>query len=261
MEVIAPSVLTWAIGHLLAVAIGLSLGLLGGGGSILAVPTLVYVMSLPTKLAVATSLFVVGLVSLVGLIPHWQQHHVNLKVAFIFAPFAIVGAYGGAQIVTLPFVTDTVQLLSFGTIMLVVSLLTIRKSDRSPSKTAIPTQSQRFDAATLPVVGVFTGVLTGFVGVGGGFAIVPALVLLGGVPMKEAIGTSLLLIAINSASGFLGYINQVDLDWPLTLSFTTAATLGTLVGGYLARAIDAKHLQKSFGYFVLAVAVFTLLNL
>ncbi|MGC9503434.1 sulfite exporter TauE/SafE family protein [Baaleninema sp.] len=260
MEILAPFSLTWAIGHLLAVAIGLSLGLLGGGGSILAVPILVYVMSLPTKTAIATSLFVVGLVSLIGLIPHWQQQQVNLKVAFTFAPFAMMGAYGGAQMAALPFVTDTVQLVSFGTMMLLVSLLTIRKSHRTRSQRADLDDSNPFKMAILPIIGAFVGVLTGFVGVGGGFAIVPALVLLAGVPMKEAIGTSLLLIAINSASGFFGYANQVSLDWQLTISFAVAATVGTLLGGYLAQAIDAKHLQKSFGYFVFAVAVFTLLN-
>ena len=102
--------------------------------------------------------------------------------------------------------------------------------------------------------------MTGFVGVGGGFIIVPALVILGGIPMKEAIGTSLLIIAFKSATGFLGYLSQVELDWNLVISFTIAASVGTLAGAYLTRFIDAKNLQKGFGYFVLAVAVFVLIK-
>jgi uncharacterized membrane protein YfcA len=103
-------------------------------------------------------------------------------------------------------------------------------------------------------------VLTGFVGVGGGFAIIPALVLLGGIPMKEAIGTSLLVIALKSITGFWGYVDQVALDWTLMLFFTIAASLGTIAGAYLTQNIEAKHLQKGFGYFVLAVAVLVLVK-
>ncbi|ESA38188.1 permease [Leptolyngbya sp. Heron Island J] len=257
----------WLIGHLLAVCIGLSLGLIGGGGSILAVPILVYVMGLGSKGAIAMSLVIVGTVSLIGAIPHWLQGNVNLKIAVIFTPAAMLGAYMGARIAGLPFVTGTFQLVCFGLVMVIASIFMIRKNH---SKSALAHAGMSIDNAIekdhghhwllIPVEGIGVGVLTGFVGVGGGFMIIPALVLLGGIPMKEAIGTSLLIIAAKSATGFLGYLNQVNVDWALVTSFTLAASTGTISGSYLTRLIDAKQLQKGFGYFVLAVAIFVLIK-
>ncbi|MBO9998741.1 MAG: sulfite exporter TauE/SafE family protein [Cyanobacteria bacterium SID2] len=264
MEIFTSPDVIWAIGHVLAMTIGLSLGLIGGGGSVLAVPVLIYVMNLPTQEAIATSLFVVGLVSLIGLSSHWQQGNVNLKIALAFAPFAMVGAYLGAQFAALPPINDTVQLVSFGIVMGIAGVSMIRKDSQSRSSESkvdilsVPPRATNF--ALVPLQGATVGLLTGFVGVGGGFAIVPALVILGGVPMKEAIGTSLLLIVFNAVSGFLGYIDRVDLDWSLIASFAIAASLGTLSGASFARSIDAKHLQKGFGYFVLAIAIFVLIQ-
>ncbi|MEM1255991.1 MAG: sulfite exporter TauE/SafE family protein [Cyanobacteria bacterium P01_H01_bin.21] len=257
--------MVWLIGHLLAVCIGLSLGLIGGGGSILAVPILVYVMGLGSKDAIAMSLVIVGTVSLIGAIPHWLQGNVNLKTAIIFTPAAMLGAYMGARIAGLPFITGTFQLVCFGVVMVVASILMIRKSH---SKSALAHAGIPIDNAAekrhhwllIPVEGLGVGILTGFVGVGGGFMIIPALVLLGGIPMKEAIGTSLLIIAAKSATGFLGYLNQVSIDWALVTSFTLAASTGTIAGSYLTRFIDAKQLQKGFGYFVLAIAIFVLIK-
>lgn len=257
----------WVIGHLLAVCIGLSLGLIGGGGSILAVPILVYVMGLGSKGAIAMSLIIVGTVSLIGSIPHWFQGNVNLKTAVIFTPAAMLGAYLGARIAGLPFITGTFQLVCFGVVMVVASILMIRNSHSKSAlaHTGIPIgeaieKEPHHHWLLIPVEGIGVGVLTGFVGVGGGFMIIPALVLLGGIPMKEAIGTSLLIIAAKSATGFLGYLNQVSVDWALVISFTLAASAGTIVGSYLTRFIDAKQLQKGFGYFVLAVAMFVLIK-
>ena len=265
------------IGHLLAVGIGLSLGLTGGGGSILAVPILIYVMGLGSKSAIALSLLVVGTVSLVGVIPHWFQGNVDLKIAALFTPMAMVGAYLGARLTALPFITDTVQLLCFGTVMVVASVLMIRSRpqpvslryagspgevplDHGPAAHSPAAHSPAAHRWMIPVEGLGVGMLTGFVGVGGGFMVIPALVLLGGVPMKTAIGTSLLIIAAKSATGFLGYLDQVAVNWGLALSFTLAASLGTLAGAYLTRFIDGKHLQKGFGYFVLVVAIFVLVR-
>jgi uncharacterized membrane protein YfcA len=255
------------IGHILAVGIGLSLGLIGGGGSILAVPILVYVMGLGSKSAIALSLFVVGSVSLVGVIPHWLQGHVSLKTAAIFTPMAMVGAYLGARLTALPAVTDRFQLLCFGSIMVAASLLMIRNSgkplairyaDISAGSPLSRVTAQPWLA--IPAEGFGVGLLTGFIGVGGGFLVIPALVLLGGLPMKTAIGTSLLIIAANSATGFLGYLSQVSVDWELAISFSLAASIGTVIGAYLSDRIDAKYLQKGFGYFVLVVAVFVLVR-
>ncbi|MGK7899530.1 MAG: sulfite exporter TauE/SafE family protein [Xenococcus sp. (in: cyanobacteria)] len=259
--------MTLIIGYILAGCIGLSLGLIGGGGSILAVPILIYVMGVTPKAAIAMSLIIVGIVSLIGAIPHWLQENVNLKTAAMFAPAAMIGAYLGARLAAFPFITETFQLICFGLVMVIASVLMIRKGGKSSEKREA-FSAKKSDSLSphqghwlaIPLEGLGVGILTGFVGVGGGFAIIPALVLLGGIPMKEAIGTSLLIIAFKSATGFLGYLSQVKLDWNLVISFTLAASVGTLGGAYLTRFIDAKNLQKGFGYFVLAVAVFVLIK-
>ncbi len=271
------------LGHVLAVGIGLSLGLIGGGGSILAVPILMYVIGLAPKTAIAMSLAIVGIVSAIGAIPHGLNGNVNLRIAAIFTPPAMVGAYLGARLASLPIISERFQILCFGVIMVLASLLTIRKGRRVVPPTeplSIAEQSQNPDPdldqtldpildqqpkqnrwrsmLAVPLQGLGVGVLTGFVGVGGGFLIIPALVLLGGLPMKEAIGTSLVIITLNSASGFLGYLGQVELDWKLLASFTLAASCGTIAGAWLNQKIDARHLQTGFGYFVLVVAGFVL---
>jgi uncharacterized protein len=260
------SMLAWIIGHILAVAIGISLGLIGGGGSILAVPTLVYVMGMPPKSAIATSLAVVGTVSLLGVIPHWKLGNVQLKTAAMFGLSTMVGAYAGARFATLPFVTGTLQMLLFATMMLLAAIFMIRQSAKVSSSS--PTKESDLNLYPKPVCkycwlwliseGIGVGALTGLVGVGGGFAIVPALVLLAKVPMKQAIGTSLLVIFLNSVAGFLGYFGRVALDWQLMISFMVAASLGIAAGAYLVRFVRAKHLQKAFGYFLLFMAAFIL---
>lgn len=260
MDAIAPLSLTWILGHILALGIGISLGLLGGGGSILAVPIFMYVMGFSPQTAIAASLVVVGCVSLLGAIPHWKQGNVNVNLALAFAPAAMLGAYGGARLTALPGITETVQLVAFGVMMLAASVLMIRKSRPSPfSGNGVSGKAPR-RSWLIPVQGLVVGVMTGFVGVGGGFAIVPAFVLLAKVPMKQAIGTSLPIIAFNSVTAVLGYLDRVSLDWGLVVSFAVAASLGTTAGAYLTRRIDASHLQKGFGYFVLAIAVFVLIK-
>lgn len=259
--------MTWIFGHILAVSIGLSLGLIGGGGSILAVPILIYVLDIAPKVAIAMSLVIVGAVSLIGVIPHWRQGYVNVKTAAIFAPVAMVGAFLGARLASLPWITETIQLICFGMVMVLASILMIRDSGikslpvKASSQTVvrpIVRPHSKHHWLTILLEGLGVGVLTGFVGVGGGFAIIPALVLFGDLPIKEAIGTSLLIIVFKSATGFLGYLHQVELDWILIVTFTSAASLGTLIGASLTRIFEAKQLQKGFGYFVLVVAVFVL---
>ncbi len=255
---------SWVIGHILAAGIGISLGLIGGGGSILAVPILVYVIGVPPKSAIAMSLVIVGTVSLLGAIPHWKLGNINLKKAFLFGTATMVGAYLGARLATLSFVTGTRQMLLFATIMLLAAVLMIRSPNRTPAPKSAPDSS----VALQPVgksywlwllsEGIGVGILTGLVGVGGGFAIVPALVLLAQTPMKEAVGTSLLIIACNSVAGFLGYLGHVDLNWQLMASFTVAASLGIAGGAYISRFVQAKQLQKAFGYFLLAMSALSL---
>lgn len=263
----------FTLGLILAIVIGLSLGLIGGGGSILAVPILKYVMGVTAKQAIAMSLFIVGTVSIIGLIPHWRQGNVNLPVAITFIPPAMIGAFLGAKITKLPMINDTFQLITFAIVMLLASIFMIQKSRKSnksnqnfqkdnlESKTI--KSPQNINQLTKIILTIFqglgVGILTGFVGVGGGFLIIPALVLIGGIPMKEAVGTSLLIIFCNSFSAFLGYINQVELDWLIIGTFTLAASVGIIAGAYLSKIIKAQYLQQAFGYFVLAVAVFILI--
>ena len=249
---------TWITGHLLALLIiGLSLGPIGGGGSILAVPILVYVLGLDAKTAIAMSLAVVGIVSLIGVVPHGQQGNVNLKTAISFTPPAMLGAFLGARLAAFPFITDTIQLVCFALMMLVASYFMIRKPSEKLSdriELAIPKKHQpKYPWLAITLEGLGVGILTGFVGVGGGFAIIPALVLLGGIPMREAIGTSLLIITFKSATGFIGYLDRVIIDWNLMLTFTTVAILGVIWGAYFSGKIRSEKLQQGFGYFLIAI--------
>lgn len=248
------------VGHLLAIGIGLSLGLIGGGGSILAVPVLVYIMGIGTKEAIAMSLAIVGSVSLLGILPHWRRGNVNFKTFAIFTPTAMLGAYFGARLASFPGITDTIQMMTFGAIALLASILMISRSSHVPKAVEPSVAKDNSRWWLIPLGGLGVGVITGFVGVGGGFAIVPVLVLLGGIPIKEAIGTSLLIITFNSIAGIIGYLGQVPINWSLTFSMTIAASLGTLGGAYLNQFIDGKRLQKFFGFFVLGIATVVLLQ-
>lgn len=249
------------LGYILAVAIGVSLGLLGGGGSVLALPILVYVMGVEAKTAIAMTLVIVGTVSCLGAIPHARRGNIDLKTTLIFGSATTIGAYGGARLATLPFISSTFQLVLFALAMLSAAVLMIYRSHKGTSESeAEPALKPicKYCWLWLPTEGIAVGMLTGLVGVGGGFAIVPALVLLGNVPIKQAIGSSLLIIAANALAGFIGYLGKVDLDWSLTVTFTFLAGLGTVLGGYLSQFVEAKNLQKGFGYFLLAVAAFVL---
>ncbi len=263
--------LAYCLGHGLAIAIGLSLGLLGGGGSVLALPVLVYVMGIPTKVAIAMTLVIVGSVSLLAAIPQWRRGYVNLRLALVFGSATMIGAYLGARLAALPWITDTVQLFLFATTMMVAAFLMIRR--RQPSPDLIPPESERtlesqlyrpptckYCWLWLPTEGLGVGMLTGLVGVGGGFAIVPALVLLGKIPMRQAIGTSLLIITANSVAGVWGYLGTVTLDARLTLTLTLAAALGSVVGSYWGQRVSTQLLQKAFGYFLVAIAGLVMLK-
>ncbi|MBE9109730.1 sulfite exporter TauE/SafE family protein [Nodosilinea sp. LEGE 07298] len=254
----------WIVGLVFAAGIGLSLGLMGGGGSVLALPVLVYVMGVSPKPAIAMTLVIVGTVSLLGLIPHWRAGNVNLKTALVFGSATMVGTFAGAKIATLPVVSETFQMLLFAVVMLLAAGFMIYRSARPTQPenplALYPKPVCQYCWLWLLSEGLGVGLLTGLVGVGGGFAIVPALVLLAKLPMKQAIGTSLLIIIANSVTGFLGYWGHVDLDWHLMVSFIFVASLGTIPGAYLARYVPAQRLQTIFGVFLLAVATFVLVQ-
>lgn len=234
-----------ALGFALAALIGLSLGLLGGGGSILTVPIFVYVLGFEPKQAIAMSLAVVGATSLFGTIGHWRAGNVNLRVALIFGTVAMAGTYVGARLAV--FFSGPAQLTLFAAVMLAAAFFMF--TDKKEREPAAPARSMR-----VPLIiaeGIAVGVLTGLVGVGGGFLIVPALVVLGNVPMKEAVGTSLVVIAMKSAAGFAGYVGQVDVPWGFIAGFTTVAVAGILAGTDLVRFVPQSALKRSFAVFLL----------
>jgi uncharacterized protein len=255
------------LGLALAALIGLSLGLLGGGGSILTVPIFVYVLGFGAKEAIAMSLAVVGAVSLFGAAGHWRAGNVNLRVALVFGLVAMVGTYLGARLAV--YFSGAAQLALFAVVMLLAAVFMMREG--KPAR-AVGEEEAMGGAAALPggapagrmplglivVEGLAVGALTGLVGVGGGFLIVPALVLLGGIPMKQAVGTSLLVIAMKSASGFLGYLGQVEVPWGFMTLFTAVAVVGILGGTYLVRFVSQAALKRAFALFLLVMGGFIL---
>ncbi|HVZ41864.1 MAG TPA: sulfite exporter TauE/SafE family protein [Candidatus Kapabacteria bacterium] len=258
-----------ALGLFLALMIGTLLGLLGGGGSILAVPVFVYVLGLDSKLAIALSLGVVGAASLAGTIPHLRARNVDVRTALIFAAGSAAGAFGGSALSRL--VSGSVQLVVFAVVMLTAAISMLR-SRRGAA--IVPAEAEAVEKlpALLAVTllrGAAVGVLTGFVGVGGGFLIVPALVLLGNMPMKRAVGTSLLVIAINSASGFTGYMLQENIRHRIALTsiggyplasyltlFTAIAIAGIGLGIWIGRRTNGGTLRRIFAIALVAMAAF-----
>jgi uncharacterized membrane protein YfcA len=238
---------------LLAILIGVSLGMLGGGGSTLAVPVLVYVARLPVKPAIATSLLVVGGAAAIGALRHLRAGNVDGRAAATFAVVSMAGSYAGARAAA--YVPDALQLILFAIIMLVVSVSMMR------AKPAAAGDSRRHRSVIeIALVAAFVGILTGLIGVGGGFLIVPALVLVAGLEMKRAIGTSLVVIFANSLTGFLGYAGQVQIDWAVAGAFVAMAIAGVFLGTALTRYASERALRKGFAAFLLAVALFILVE-
>jgi uncharacterized protein len=252
------------LGVALGFVIGLSLGVLGGGGSILTVPIFVYVLGIEAKPAIAMSLFVVGLVSAFGAAGHWRAGNVDLRVGLLFGGFSMAGTFLGARVAA--YMTGAAQLTLFAVVMLLAAVFMFRDDAsrlRAGSNAVI---SGGGDVQAVPrrsiiltgFEGLAVGVLTGIVGVGGGFLIVPALVLLGGVPMKVAVGTSLLVIALKSATGFAGYLDQVQLPWLLMVLFSGVAIAGILTGTRLVRHVPADALRRGFAVFLVLMGALIL---
>lgn len=247
------------LGYTLAAVIGLSLGLMGGGGSILTVPVFVYVLGYDPKLAIAMSLPVVGVTSLLGAAAHWRAGNVRLETAALFGIMAMVAAYAGARLAHL--LTGAVQLSLLAVIMVGAAISMFMNARRSASAMTTDQQARRGASLRLLIfVAVVVGLITGVVGVGGGFLIVPALVLLGGVAMKQAVGTSLLVIAMNCASGFAGYIGRVEIPWAFVLSFIAVAAIGILVGTSLSRRVPQRALKQAFAVFLIVMGTVILVQ-
>jgi len=245
------------IGLLLAALIGIALGLLGGGGAILAVPIFNYVLGFGVKEAIASSLAVVGVTSLSGVTSHWREGNVKLRIALTFGLPAAAGAFLGAKVLA-SFLSGAAQLALFAVMMLVSAFFMFRdnNSGKDEEKESESDSGTRKTFVLLVAVGAGVGILTGLVGVGGGFLIVPVLVLLGSVPMKQAVGTSLLVIAANSFSGFLGYLGDVQFRWGLLALFTALAVVGSFAGGYLKRFVPQRSLRKSFAVSLVVMGIF-----
>ena len=247
------------LGYILALAIGLSLGILGGGGSILTIPVLHHVMGYTMRTAVPMSLVVVGITSGVGAIGHWRQGFVQLRTAVIFGIPAVIGAVLGAELG--PRVRDDIRLTVFAIVMFGAAF-TMFRGTRVRQLTLHPDQpaSARSDNFHYPVavtlIGAGVGVLTGFVGVGGGFLYVPVLTVLAGLPVRQAIGTSLVLIVLSCAAGIARYLGHPELralDWSVVALFTGIALIGVLAGSRLVPYFSQQKLRRGFAIFLLVL--------
>ena len=241
-------------GILLALLVGVVLGLLGGGGSILTVPIFVYVLRYDPKSAIAMSLPVVGLVSLVGVIGHWRAGRVALRAALLFGGVAVLGSLAGTRLAAL--ISGTMQLAIFGAVMLAAAIFMFRSA--SVEDAAEAEASLRY--LVLAPVGFAVGMLTGLVGVGGGFMIVPALVLLARLPMKQAVGTSLLVIAMNAFAAFAGYLGRVPMDWAVMALFAILAIAGIVLGSWLVRFVPQQALKRAFAVLLVVMGAWILYN-
>ncbi|MES2179651.1 MAG: sulfite exporter TauE/SafE family protein [Gemmatimonadota bacterium] len=244
------------LGYALAALIGLSLGVMGGGGSILTVPVFVYVLGYDPKLAIAMSLPVVGVTSLVGALSQWKAGNVDLRTAFAFGIVAMGGAFAGARLAV--FLSGAVQLSLLAVAMLAAAIAMFRNARRPAGSSIAEDSSDGASYGLFLLVALFVGLLTGVVGIGGGFLVVPALVILARTPMKRAVGTSLLVIALNCASGFAGYAGRVDVPWGFMAGFGAIAVGGILAGTYLARFVAQRTLKQAFAIFLVCMGVFIL---
>ncbi len=256
------------LGYVGALLIGLVLGLIGGGGSILTVPVLVYLIGINPVLATAYSLFVVGSASLVGAIRNMQKGLVDFRTAIVFAIPAFIAVYVSRKYL-IPAIPEEIThfgeflltkniaiMIFFAVIMLLASISMIRNNRKESDEE----QEIKYNYPLIILEGLLVGVVTGIVGAGGGFLIIPALVLLARLPMKKAVATSLLIIAIKSLIGFLGDVQNLEIDWLFLGSFTFLSIVGIFVGIYLNQFIDGKKLKKGFGWFVLLMGVYIIIK-
>lgn len=260
------------LGYLASVLIGVSLGLVGSGGSILTVPVLVYLMNIHPLEATASSLFIVGLTSLVGGIRAYTKNLIDFRAVTEFGIPSVFSIFIARHYI-LPSIPDTVfsigetavskdilLMVVFAVLMVTASVTMIRsKRDAEPSQKE---NGRHHTNKVLPLVllGLLVGTLTGLLGAGGGFLIIPSLVVFLGLPMKKAVGTSLLIIAINSLFGFLFSLKQFDYNWIILLLFTGLAILGIFVGSLLAEKISGKSLKKGFGWFILVMGIYIIIK-
>ena len=256
-------------GYIASLFIGISLGLIGGGGSILTVPVMVYLFGVNPLLATSYSLFIVGSTSLVGAINNYRKGLVNIQTALYFGAASIVTVFITRKFVVpaIPHNLGTIAgftltsglltMLLFAVLMLLASVSMIRE-DNSTDMEQGPGQDIPF--IKLLGYGVMIGLITGLLGAGGGFLLIPALVLLVRIPMKKAIGTSLLIIALNSLIGFTGDLGHFSIDWKFLIIITFIAIGGIVIGGLLSKKIPSEKLKKGFGWFVLIMGIYIIVK-
>jgi uncharacterized membrane protein YfcA len=257
------------LGYIASLLIGISLGLIGGGGSILTVPVMVYLFGLQPLLATSYSLFIVGSTSLVGALANFKKGLVNIKAALLFGASSIVTVFLvrkfivpsipkniltiGDYIITEPLL----MMILFAVLMVVASISMLRikrvQSEQTEGKDSIPLNK-------LIIYGVAIGLVTGLLGAGGGFLLIPALVFLLRLPMKKAIGTSLLIIALNSLIGFTGDLGHFNIEWFFLLKISAIAIAGIFIGGIFGKRLTGDKLKKGFGWFVLAMGIYIILK-
>lgn len=259
-------------GYLASILIGLSLGLIGGGGSILTVPVLVYLFGIDPILGTAYSLFIVGVTSVIGSISYFRYSLVDVRTAIIFGLPSIVAVFLTRAYLVPAIPQEVLRLgdliidrsmmlmLLFAILMLVASIGMIRPTTKSPKSPQSALTHRKYPYILILIEGLVVGSLTGLVGAGGGFLIIPALVILGRLPMKQAIGTSLVIISAKSLLGFLGESGLRDLDWGFLLSVTAFAILGIFLGMKLSHRIDGARLKPAFGWFVFVMGVYIILK-
>jgi uncharacterized membrane protein YfcA len=258
-------------GLLASTVIGISLGLIGGGGSILTVPVLVYLFKVDPVLATAYSLFIVGLSSLVGAFPKYKAGMIDLKTAVVFGIPSIIAVFLTRKVLV-PAIPATLfevggisvtkalaMMILFAVLMVAASVSMIRDKKKEETLSSEP---RVFNYPMILLEGAVVGVLTGLVGAGGGFLIIPALVMLSKLPMKQAVGTSLLIIAAKSLIGFTGDVseNAANMDWVLLSVVTGLAIIGIFIGNQLSKKVDGAALKKGFGWFVLVMGIYIIIK-
>lgn len=253
-------------GYIASAIIGVTMGLIGGGGSILTIPILVYLFSISPTLSISYSLFIVGFTSLVGAFNNYRKGLVHFKTVLLFGSSSISTVFIARKFI-IPFLPDvffrigSFQVTHSLFVMVVFAILMFAASISmiKGRKVQIETK-KKAKPWVLVFYGVLIGLVTGFLGAGGGFLLIPALVIIMGLPMKEAIGTSLLIIALNSLIGFLGDIGRHFIDWNFILVITAIAIGGVFIGGYFNKKINSEKLKKGFGWFVLVMGMYILIK-
>ncbi|MFV8346949.1 sulfite exporter TauE/SafE family protein [Flavobacterium sp. ZB4P13] len=253
------------IGYFTSILIGVALGLIGGGGSILTVPVLVYLFAIEPILATAYSLFIVGLTSAVGTVGYFKKGLVNIKTAIVFGIPSIIAVFTTRALIV-PAIPKEVfsigefigtknllMMLLFAVIMIAASYSMIKKDTKIIEEKS---EEQKFNYPLILIEGAIVGAITGLVGAGGGFLIIPALVILSKLPMKEAVGTSLVIIAAKSLIGFFGEGSENGINWQFLLTITTFAIVGIFIGTALSKKINGDKLKPAFGWFVLVMGIY-----